>query len=151
MRTLARAADRDAILDRLGNLRLDSPRLFGRMSAHQMVCHVCDAFLMALGERTVTSAAVPLPRAVVKGIALYMPFRWRAGVLTSPEIDQHAGGTRPLDFARDVAELAAVVRRVTEPGRAFAPTHPVFGRMSGADWLRWGYLHTDHHLRQFGA
>jgi hypothetical protein len=29
--------------------------------------------------------------------------------------------------------------------------HPLFGRMSDADWLRWAYLHADHHLRQFGA
>jgi hypothetical protein len=31
------------------------------------------------------------------------------------------------------------------------PTHPIFGRMSEAAWMRWAYLHTDHHLRQFGA
>jgi len=27
----------------------------------------------------------------------------------------------------------------------------MFGRLSDAAWLRWGYLHMDHHLRQFGA
>jgi hypothetical protein len=27
----------------------------------------------------------------------------------------------------------------------------VFGRMSQAAWLRWAYLHMDHHLRQFGV
>jgi len=29
--------------------------------------------------------------------------------------------------------------------------HPIFGWMSEASWMRWAYLHTDHHLRQFGA
>jgi hypothetical protein len=29
--------------------------------------------------------------------------------------------------------------------------HPVFGPMTRVDWLRWGYLHVDHHLRQFSA
>jgi hypothetical protein len=29
--------------------------------------------------------------------------------------------------------------------------HPMFGSMKRADWLRWGYLHADHHLRQFSA
>ena len=29
--------------------------------------------------------------------------------------------------------------------------HPTLGPMSRAQWLRWGYLHADHHLRQFGA
>jgi hypothetical protein len=28
--------------------------------------------------------------------------------------------------------------------------HPIFGRITRAEWLRWGYLHADHHLRQFG-
>ena len=28
--------------------------------------------------------------------------------------------------------------------------HAMFGTMSPEDWMRWGYLHTDHHLRQFG-
>jgi hypothetical protein len=28
--------------------------------------------------------------------------------------------------------------------------HPMFGAMTTLEWMRWGYLHTDHHLRQFG-
>ncbi len=33
---------------------------------------------------------------------------------------------------------------------AFA-SHPVFGELSEWEWMRWGYLHADHHLRQFGT
>lgn len=29
--------------------------------------------------------------------------------------------------------------------------HSMFGVMTPADWLIWGYPHTDHHLRQFGV
>jgi hypothetical protein len=29
--------------------------------------------------------------------------------------------------------------------------HPIFGPMSNAAFLRWAYLHMDHHLRQFGC
>jgi hypothetical protein len=35
-------------------------------------------------------------------------------------------------------------------GRAPGLLHPVFGQMSESAWLRWAYVHTDHHLRQFG-
>jgi hypothetical protein len=31
----------------------------------------------------------------------------------------------------------------------YTRNHPLFGSMEHADWMRWGYLHTDHHLRQF--
>jgi hypothetical protein len=31
------------------------------------------------------------------------------------------------------------------------PAHPIFGAMTRRAWMRWGYLHVDHHLRQFSA
>ena len=27
----------------------------------------------------------------------------------------------------------------------------IFGAMTTERWKRWGYLHMDHHLRQFGV
>jgi hypothetical protein len=123
------------------------------MSAHQMVCHVSDAYRMGMGEKPVSSATGPLQRTLVKWIALYLPLRWPGGrLLTSPEIDQELAGTRPGDFAADVAQLEALLGLVTAETRTSGwPLHPIFGRMSEGDWLRWGYLHMDHHLRQFGA
>ena len=41
---------------------------------------------------------------------------------------------------------------ITAPTRAFDwKMHPIFGHVSEAAWLRWAYLHMDHHLRQFGV
>jgi hypothetical protein len=152
MKTLARPRDKDEILHRLGALRPDSVRRWGRMSASQVVCHLTDAFLMATGHKHVSHATSLLGRTIVKWTALYVPVSWPAGIHTRPEIDQQVGGTRPADFAADVAELRAVVERITAETRAFDwRPHPIFGRMSEAEWLRWGYLHMDHHLRQFGA
>ena len=101
----------------------------------------------------VSHATGLLQRTIVKWIALYLPLRWPGGrILTRPEIDQEVGGTKPGDFAGDVAELESLVELITAQTRSFDwPLHPIFGRMSDADWLRWGYLHMDHHLRQFGA
>jgi hypothetical protein len=122
------------------------------MSPHQMVCHLADAFRMSLGETPASRRGGVLHRTLVKWIVLYAPLRWPAGILTAPEVDQELGGTRPADFAADVARLKALVELVTaERGHVDWPWHPVLGRMSGAAWLRWGYLHMDHHLRQFGA
>ena len=152
MKSLARARDRDEILRRLHAVRPDSARRWGRMTAPQMVCHLADAFRMATGEQPVTSRGVPLPRAFVKWFALYVPLRWPEGILTSPEIDQALGGTKPGDFAQDVARVETQIEIVIGEARALGrQAHPVFGRMSGADWLRWAYVHTDHHLRQFGV
>lgn len=152
MRTLARERDKVEILRRLRAVRAHTPRKWGRMSAHQMICHLNDSFRVAMGLRSASSATSVLQRTIVKWVALYLPLRWPPGIATRPEIDQEVGGTRPADFERDVAELEAVVARFTAMTLDFeCQAHPMFGRMSTRDWLRWGYLHTDHHLRQFGA
>ena len=153
MKTLARPADRDELRQRLRRLRPDSVRQWGRMSAHQMVCHLSDSMLVATGQKAVSSAVTWPSRTLVKWIALYLPVRWPAGILTRPEIDQEAGGTRPLEFAADVARLERLMEAAsaTDGSVHWAATHPIFGRMSQRAWLRWAYLHTDHHLRQFGA
>jgi hypothetical protein len=123
------------------------------MTAHQMVCHLGDAFGMALGRKRVTTANRLLGRTVVKWIALYMPIAWPEGVPTSPEIDQlRAECTAPDHFERDRLRVAALMSEMGSTAQGFAwPPHPVFGRLSRDAWMRWGYLHVDHHLRQFGA
>jgi hypothetical protein len=122
------------------------------MSAHQMVCHLNDSFLMMTGVRPVSDASSFLNRTIVKWIALYGPSRWPPGIRTSPEIDQEIMGTCPADFAQDVRTLQSFVETIAGHGSSFeGRTHPVFGPMSGSAWLRLAYLHTDHHLRQFGA
>jgi hypothetical protein len=152
VKTLARERDRKEILVRLKTLRPDSPRRWGRMSPHQAVCHMIDGFRMGLGQTPVTHATGPLQRTMVKWIALYAPLSWPSGIRTSPEIDQELGGLRPSDFAADVARLEEVLEFfVAQPRDVEWPLHPIFGRLSQRAWLRWGYLHMDHHLRQFSA
>lgn len=150
MKTLACAQDKAEVLRRLQALDPESPRRWGRMSARQMVCHLSDSFLAVTGQKEVSLAVGLLYRTVLKWIALYVPLRWPAGIRTRPELDQLVGGTKPARFAEDVARLQRLVEKVTsaEPGWH---QHPRFGRMSDGEWLRWGYLHMDHHLRQFGA
>ena len=154
MKTLARERDKAEVLRRLEALRDDSVRRWGRMSAHQMVCHLSDGCRILTGERpTQLMASPPLPRGVTKWIALYAPVPWPAGIRTSPELDQTIGGTRPADFQSDLAELARLIDDIAtnQPGRFGGHLHPVFGPMSESAWLRWAYLHADHHLRQFGV
>jgi hypothetical protein len=154
MKTLAHDRCRAEIVQRLTTIGPNSARRWGRMSAHQMICHQSDAFRMAIGTKPVSDASGLLQRTVVKWIALYLPLRWPAGrIETRPEIDQHQGaGTTPGDFATDVADLRALMERLASREQEGQwPTHPIFGRMSKAAWLRWAYLHMDHHLRQFGA
>ena len=152
MKTLARPEDKAEILRRLKHVRPDSVRRWGQMTAHQMICHLNDSFLGVTGQREVSPASGLFQRTLLKWAALYLPLRWPAGIATRPEVDQFAGGTKPGEFAADVAQLEALIAFVTPSGgRAPWDAHPIFGPMSDRSWLRWAYLHVDHHLRQFGA
>jgi hypothetical protein len=79
--------------------------------------------------------------------------RWPRGrIRTVPEAEQGVGGTPPIEFERDRAELIALMARfVTAASTERCSTHPIFGPMSVDLWGRWGYRHMDHHLRQFGV
>jgi hypothetical protein len=69
-----------------------------------------------------------------------------------PEIDQEIDGTPPAEFDGDVTELRRLLQRFTRQPKDFAwRPHPIFGVMADRDWMRWGYLHMDHHFRQFGV
>jgi len=152
MKTLAREQCRTEIMTRLHLLGPESERRWGRMTVHQMICHLADSCRMALGQKHVSDSTGLAERSIVKWLALYAPLRWRSGILTRPEIDQQVAGTSPKDFATDLAEVEALLNAIARRERhATWPHHPVFGRLSRAEWLRWAYLHTDHHLRQFGV
>ena len=149
MKTLARPRDKAEILERLQRVRPDSERRWGRMTAPQMICHLCDSARMALGRKDVAPTGRVIHRTLVKWMALYAPITWRTGILTNPEIDQECAGTRPADFSGDVRDLKDLVELMTIEDLD-GQIHPLFGRLSHTAWLRWAYLHMDHHLRQFG-
>jgi Protein of unknown function (DUF1569) len=152
MKTLANANDKIEIQNRLRKVSPRSRRRWGEMTPHQMICHLSDAFRSCLGEREVRPASRWIPRTPFRWAALWLPMPWPHGVQGPPEWDPKAQGTQPKEFESDRKELKKLIDRYTKPPRGFEwPAHPFFGRMSHKDWMRLGYLHLDHHLRQFGA
>jgi len=150
-KTLADPIERAAILSRVQRLTPESRRQWGRMTPHQAVCHLSDSFRSMMSAEPISSVATFFSRTVIRWIALQSPMQWPHGVKTRPEVDQEIGGTRPVDFARDRRELELLIEQFAQRTDADFQPHPMFGRLSTAEWQRWGYLHTDHHLRQFGA
>jgi hypothetical protein len=152
MKTLADRAARQLLLNRLNRLEPRDSGRWGRMSSHQMICHLSDAFRVAMGEKETSMATGVLQRTLLKWAALYVPVPWPKGFPITPELRQGVGGTPPVDFERDRADLARLIDRFGQSHRDFEwQVHPVFGRMRDSQWLRWGFMHVDHHLRQFGA
>ena len=143
------AAQRE-ILVRIGRLsRGDQPR-WGKMTVEQMICHLTDGYRAVLAGRNLDRVKFWIPRPLLKWIALRLPLRWPKGVRAPWEIAAGLGGTPPVDFEHDRAELVRSINEFCARVPAPKMMHPLFGRMSPRDWMRWAYLHADHHLRQFG-
>jgi uncharacterized protein DUF1569 len=151
-KTLANERDKQEIIERSQKIQASSPRRWGKMTAHQMLCHLCDSFRGPMGTRHLSTGKMLGPQRVVKWIALNSPFPWPHGIKTRPEADQMIGGTPPVHFDTDRAEFLALLDGFCQsPEVCEGRPHPTLGLMSREEWLRWGYLHVDHHLRQFGV
>jgi hypothetical protein len=149
-KTLAHGADCDEIRRRIAALTPESPRVWGSMSIGGMLCHVDDSYRAVMGEKPFADATLGIPPWLVKFVALRAPMQWRRNLMTSESVRQGGGGTRPAEFAEDRARLLETFAQFCGCAK-LATAHPMFGGMQRADWLRWGWLHADHHLRQFNT
>jgi hypothetical protein len=148
MKSLASVEVLSEIRTRLRTVRVDDRARWGKMTAKKMMRHLGCSYEMALGERTVEPLA-GLPPVLVKWAALRLPMHWPKNLSTTPELKRAVAAN--LDCTFDALVDAAIKKaEAVTSGTCFAPTHPMFGPMTAADWMRWGYLHADHHLRQFG-
>ena len=152
MKTLSNTEDKREILERLTSIGPASQRQWGRMIAVEMICHCSDAFKVGMGERHPKPVSNWFSRTGMKWIALRAPVRWPQGISTVPECEAGVGGTPPAEVESDLRELRELIDRFTKQPREYElQVHPIFGQLSEKEWMRWGYLHMDHHLRQFGA
>ena len=148
MKSLASASVVAEIRERLLRLTPEDRALWGRMSVTQMVRHLDYAYDVALADRSVGPVSGPPPW-LLKFAALRLPIRWQKGTPTTQELVVALEEDCPLSFAELVSETIGKVEAVAS-GVRWQSSHPFFGKMSAKDWMRWGYLHADHHLRQFG-
>ena len=147
-RTLTDAGAVEALVARLQKLHDKRPRAWGKMTAHEMLCHLGDSFAGVLGERPIAPADTWLNRTLVKYVALHTTYPWPKGSPTRPEVDQTRDGTKPSDFDRDRDRAISLMRRFAAADVRHE-RHPIFGALTRDEWMVWGYRHTDHHLRQF--
>lgn len=152
MQTLWTAACQGETVRRIRSLAVDSPRQWGKMTVNQMVCHLADSYRMATGERPAEDRSTLTTRTTTKWIFLYSPLPPPKGVPTSRRNDAQRDGTPPTEFTSDRERLAQTLNAFVEvAGSGRCGRHPLFGALTPAQWMRWGYLHADHHLRQFAV
>ena len=139
-----------ATRNRVARLTPTTPARWGRMNPAQMLCHLVDGFRVPLGETPATPRSTPLRFFPMRLLFVYA-LPWPKGKLpTRPEFQQ----TKPESWDKDrrawEAALTRFVARGRQPAAEWSP-HPSFGPLPTWEWGRLVYLHTDHHLRQFGV
>jgi hypothetical protein len=138
---------RQEISERIDMLTPDSPALWGKMNASQMMAHIVDALRMATGELPVKEKKRPMRFTPLKQLIIYGP-PFPKNVPTAPELLVR----QPDDWDAECASLRRMmdVFAAQKPGKKL-PRHPVFGELSRRAWGVLGFRHLDHHLRQFGV
>lgn len=149
MKNLFEPASASEIIHRIGQLKPDSARQWGSMSAAQMLAHGSAWMEMAAGVNHP-------PR----GFLGRLVGKWaKKSVLSEQPIRRNMPTGKSLkmtdekDFAVEQRRLLDQVQRFATGGPKQCTTHPhsFFGPMTPLEWARMGYKHLDHHLKQFGA
>jgi hypothetical protein len=148
MKSLASAVVMSETRARLRTVRANDRARWGSMTGKHMVRHLRCSYEVALGERTVWPLPGP-PPVLMKWFALESGLRWPKNMRTMPELKRAIRERTEMEFDAVVEETVEKMQELAKGVRC-APSHPMFGPMTEKDWMRWGYLHADHHLRQFG-
>ncbi len=152
MKTVADGHVLHTLVARLRTVSSQNERRWGTLSAHEMLCHLGDATAMVLGTRPRQEPPPVRTRRIVKLLGLWCPIPWPRGWSANPAHDPKRDGTRPSEFAADLARAIDGLQGIAKAAHGdLEPVHGFFGTMSVHDWQRWAYRHTHHHLRQFGV
>lgn len=118
---------------------------FGKMNAHQMVCHCSDFYRLIFREIQLNEK----PLLSLQEVTLLA--QSKKTVPSPKEIDQVAGnGTSPNNFELDLAALKKNLEKFygLDDGYDY-PSHFYFGKLSPQEWRKIAYYHMNHHLKQF--
>jgi hypothetical protein len=139
----------EEILQRIDNLKVDSPRTWGKMDVAQMMAHCVAGLETAVGDRN------PPQSLFGKVVGRFMK-----GMLTDDKPMSKNLPTSPQftivdvrDFEREKSRLITLTKRLSEGGEdgITKNPHPFFGKITPIQWSSGQWKHLDHHLRQFGV
>jgi len=148
MRSLWDEQARAEIVGRIGNLKPDSERRWGKMDCPTMVGHCAGGLLMVLGERDLGPPRGPYRFAPMRYLVIHL-VPWPKGKAKAP-VEPQQKSTEDWSTERDKL-LELIDRAARTPPEEFGATHFLFGPMKHNDWGVLAYRHLDHHLTQFGA
>lgn len=148
MKSLWEEETRRELMARARRLTPEHRARWGQFTVERMLAHMVDAFRMGMGEIEVRPRRIPLIGSWPFNVLFIRFIGMPRNAPTVREIVQRA----PLSIDAELRELEAAMERfASQRERTEWPQHPAFGKLSRGSWGALGYVHTDHHLRQFGV
>jgi hypothetical protein len=135
---------------RMGNLKPESARQWGKMNAAQAIAHCAAGLELALGDRTPPRLFLGrIIGGIIKPMALGddKPIRRSSPTVKGLVVQDER------DLAKERERLRGLIDRSAAAGPEGCTTNPhsFFGRLTPDEWAVLMYKHLDHHLRQFGV
>jgi hypothetical protein len=136
---------------RMAQLRTESERQWGTMTAAQAMAHCSTSLEWVLGEKIPLRGAllVQAMGRIIKPLVLGNDKPLRKNTPTAKDLIVH--DDRNLETER--RQLFRLIDRLVAAGPQGCTVnpHPFFGRLNPTEWAILTYKHLDHHLRQFGV
>jgi len=137
----------ESLLKRIHELKVDSPKQWGKMNPSQMLHHLNLAIGSGLGFYTLEDVSSIMSRNIVKPVLL--------NVLKRMPIDARTPRTLvvkdDLDFETEKKQLLEILEEAfkTQTDKDWHP-HTLLGKMTRKQWGKLIMIHVNHHLVQFG-
>ena len=148
MKTLWNVSTRRELLARARRLTPASQPRWGSFTVDRMLAHMVDAFAMGMGEIEIRPRNVP----VIGWWPFNVLFIRLVGMPKNAPTAREIISRPPSSIDAELLALEQAMNRfAAQHERKDWPVHPVFGKLSRSSWGMLGYVHTDHHLRQFGV
>jgi len=136
---------------RISSLTNETPALWGKMNAGQMLSHCCVAYQQVLGENTDKPGMIMkwmLKTFFKQSMVNEVPYK--PNLPTGPtfiRLNQH------FDIEAEKGKLIGYIQKIQELGPEQLAARPSLslGMITPQEWNNLLYKHIDHHLRQFGV
>jgi len=151
MKNLFDATVANQIKARLGTLKPQTERHWGKMTAPQMLAHCSMSMHWAVGD--VVPEKAPVIVRLMGRVVKPLVFRNENPLRKNSPTAKSLVVADERDFAKERERLTGLIDRFVAGGPAGCTKspHSFFGKMTSDEWAILMYRHLDHHLRQFGV
>lgn len=147
-RTLLNEKTAALLLARAKALSTTSTSIWGSMNVTDMLYH-CNTINHSILQGKATGQQPTLKQRLLKTLVLRLLRKLPKGVKTNPKFLRPE--TNTTAFEKEQERFRETLLRFARHPDAIAGKHPFFGSLNTNEWRRFVWMHTDHHLRQFGV